>query len=126
MRSWKQAILYGVLVWALTFVGSLLLFPLKRSSQVLFDSLIPIVLTTVTVVFTNRYLGACKRAYVKEGLGLGLLWVAINWLCDLPFFSTGPMRMSFVNYMADIGLTYLLIPAITLGGGRLAARVKES
>jgi hypothetical protein len=29
----------------------------------------------------------------------------------------GPMKMSFADYMADIGLTYLIIPAVTFGLG---------
>jgi hypothetical protein len=31
----------------------------------------------------------------------------------------GPMKMPFIDYMADIGLTYSLIPIITVGFGYL-------
>jgi len=32
-------------------------------------------------------------------------------------FTRGPMPMSFINYLKDIGFTYLLIPVITVGFG---------
>ncbi len=32
-------------------------------------------------------------------------------------FSRGPMAMPFVEYMEDIGLTYLIYPVVTIGMG---------
>lgn len=32
-------------------------------------------------------------------------------------FMEGPMKMSLVDYVMDIGLTYLIIPAVTVGFG---------
>jgi hypothetical protein len=31
----------------------------------------------------------------------------------------GPMKMSFADYMKDIGLTYLIIPIVSIGFGYL-------
>jgi hypothetical protein len=55
---------------------------------------------------------------------LGLVWLAINLLLDLPLFSYGPMRMSLGDYLADVGLTYLILPAVTVGAGFQAARLQ--
>jgi hypothetical protein len=33
---------------------------------------------------------------------------------------SSPMQMSFTNYMMDIGLTYLIIPIVTIGMGYMA------
>jgi len=115
MRSARRVIFYGLLLWFFTLVISMALFPLKRSWPVLFDSIMPVALTIVTVVFVNLYFREGRACSVKDGARLGAVWLAINLLMDLPLFSYGPMRMSLRDYFADIGLTYLIIPAITLG-----------
>ena len=58
------------------------------------------------------------RDYLREGVLLGCLWFAINILIDAPLMLLGgPMKMTLPDYMSDIGVTYLLIPAITIGIG---------
>ena len=115
MRSVRKAILYGFLLWFLTLVISMALFPLKRSWPVIFDSIMPVALTVVTLVFVNLYFRRGRAWSLKEAARLGAIWLTMSLVLDLPLFSFGPMRMSLVNYVADIGLTYLIIPAITLG-----------
>ena len=56
---------------------------------------------------------------------MGAIWLIMNWLLDWPLFSIGPMRMSMVNYIADIGLTYLMLPIITVGIAYQAAQAKN-
>lgn len=125
MQSPKKVFLYGFLVWLLTLLASMALFPIKKSSQVLFDSIIPVVLSLFAVVFLNLYFRRCTTGFLKEGVWLGVSWLAINILFDLPLFSYGPMQMSLQNYMADIGLTYLLLPVLAIGMGYQAARLQE-
>ena len=115
MRSTRTLIFYGFLLWFFTLLVSLALFPLKRSWPVMFDSIMPVALTVVTVVLVNLYSRRSGAWLPKEGARLGAIWLSISLLLDLPLFSYGPMRMSLVDYIADIGLTYLIIPAITLG-----------
>jgi len=38
------------------------------------------------------------------------------------FMPEGPMRMTFVDYMRDIGLTYLIIPTVAVGMGYIAEK----
>lgn len=115
MRSARKAILYGFLLWLLTLAISMALFPLKRSWPVMFDSIMPVVLTGLTVAFVSSYIHRGEAYLMREGALLGGIWMVMNLLLDLPLFSSGPMRMSLVDYVADIGLTYLVIPTITLG-----------
>jgi hypothetical protein len=123
MQSLKRALAYGFLVWLLTLLASMAIFPLKRSWPVLFDSIMPIALALFAVMFANRYFQHCAASSLREGFALGAIWLIMNWLLDWPLFSFGPMRMSMVNYMADIGLTYLMLPIITVGIGFQATRV---
>ena len=115
MRPVRMVFFYGFLLWFFTLVISMVLFPLRRSWPVMFDSIMPVALTVVTVVFANLYFRRGRDCSLKEGARLGAIWLIISLLMDLPLFSYGPMRMSLRDYVADIGLTYLIIPAITLG-----------
>jgi hypothetical protein len=64
-----------------------------------------------------------NRAFVFEGLRLGLLWLLISVAIDAPLMLLGgPMKMTVGQYLADIGLTYLLMPVITLGLGMALAQ----
>ncbi|SRR6266404_1388935 len=125
MQSMKRAFAYGFLVWLLTLLVSMPLFPLKRSWPVLFDSIMPVALALCAVMFSNRYFQLCAARSPREGVWLGAIWLVLNWFLDWPLFSYGPMKMSMVNYFADIGLTYLLLPIITVGIAYQAAQAKN-
>ena len=125
MQSLKRAFAYGFLVWLLTLLVSMAIFPLKRSWPVLFDSIMPIALALCAMIFANRYFQRNAASSLREGVLLGALWLVMNWLLDWPLFSYGPMKMSVVDYMADIGFTYLMLPIITMGLAFQAANVKR-
>ena len=75
----------------------------------------PVVISIVTAVFATLYFNRVKANYLREGVILGTAWFVISIALDLLLFMWGPMKMSFDNYMMDIGLTYLIIPAMTIG-----------
>lgn len=110
---WKRAVFYGGLLWLIPFVVSVIIYPLKESTPALFESIMPVVITVCTVVFVILYFE--KDQLLKEGVSLGVFWLIISIVLDLLLFMEGPMKMPFTDYMADIGLTYLIIPVITSG-----------
>jgi hypothetical protein len=77
------------------------------------------VTVTITAVgFGLLYMKSVARGFLREGIGLGILWFVMAVLIDGPLMLLGgPMKMSLGQYMADIGVTYLCIPAITSGIG---------
>ena len=79
----------------------------------------PVVVTVSTVLFSNLYFRNVEAAFVKEGILLGLSWLAISVVIDLLMFMQGPMKMTLVDYVKDIGFTYLIIPTVTVGFGFL-------
>lgn len=121
-----KAILYGFLIWLVPFVVSVIIFPLHESNRPLFESIMPVVGGGSAVVLLVLYTRKLAGDYRREGVALGLLWFAISLGVDLLLFMWGPMKMSFGDYMADIGIVYLLLPIITVGAGvmldRAAAR----
>jgi hypothetical protein len=118
MAAKGKAILYGFLIWLSAFVVAFLIFPLRESSRPLFESIMPVAVTTATAVFAVIYFRRVREGFLREGVVLGCLWLAINVVIDLPLMLTGgPMQMTLGQYIADIGLTYLVVPAVTIGIG---------
>ncbi len=126
MAAKGKAILFGFFVWLAAFVVAFLIFPLRESSRPLFESIMPVVVTTATAGFDVVYFRAVRKEYLREGIVLGCLWLAINVVIDLPLMLTaGPMQMTAGQYVADIGLTYLIIPAVTIGIGMSSEQVSR-
>jgi len=122
MKSIKRAIFYGFLIWLIVFAVAMLIYPLRSSNRPLFESLMPVALVTCVTAFAVLYFQRVESRPLREGILLGVVWFIANLAIDQLMFSWGPMKMSFADYMADIGLTYLLIPVIAIGIGYLLAK----
>ena len=119
MKSIKKALLYGFLVWLIPFIVAILLSSVRKHNRPLFESLMPVVITISAVPFLILYFSKLQAHFLKEAILLGIIWLAISLILDLLLFMEGPMKMSFADYMMDIGLTYLMIPTISIGFGCL-------
>ena len=129
MALWSRALGYGVLVWLIPFAVAFALFPLKESWRSLFESVMPVTGSLAVVwlavsYFRKRKIEAGKiqvencnagAALIREGIQLGVLWMVISILIDLPLMLTPPLNYTLQEYVADIGLTYVMIPIITTG-----------
>jgi len=123
MESLRRALIYGFSIWILVFIVSVLIFPIHDSNRPLFESIMPVGISIATVFFALRYFRFVKQNCIREGYALGMVFLAVNLIIDLILFlSPGPMQMSIVDYTYDIGVTYLMIPAITIGFGYLAGQ----
>ncbi len=121
MNKNLKIILYGFLVWLIPFAVSFIIFPLKTSMRPLFESIMPLVLSIVVIILSYYFLKNLSSNFIKEGFLIGIVWYIVNIVLDLSMFMpASPMQMSFANYMMDIGLTYVMIPVITLGMGFMA------
>jgi hypothetical protein len=108
-------------MWLIPFVVAVLAFPFRSSLRPLFESIMAVAVTLAAVVLANLYFRKVEASYLKEGVFLGLVWLLISLGIDLPLVAEGPMKMTLADYMADIGLTYLIIPTVTIGFGHLLA-----
>jgi hypothetical protein len=126
MHSLKKSILFGFLVWLLPFIVAFLIFPIHESNRPLFESIMPLVIAISVVVFTCWYFKSVDKNIKAEGAKLGIIFLLISLVIDLILFMPdSPMHMSFINYIADIGLTYLMIPVITVGMAYVVDREKN-
>ncbi len=127
MAAFGRAVLYGFVVWLVPFVVAFAIFPLRESARPLFESIMPVAIAAGTVTLGVIYFQRVRVGLVREGLLLGGLWFAISVLIDAPLMLLGgPMQMSVSQYVADIGVTYLMIPVITLGLGLVRHRANRA
>ncbi|MBI1900903.1 MAG: hypothetical protein HYS13_07300 [Planctomycetia bacterium] len=126
MASWKWAILFGLVVWLVPFVVAVCIQPLRDSARPLFESIMPVVLAVVVGRLGWFYFRRVQRAWMREGLILGVLWLGISVAIDLPLMLNPPMNMTLADYLADVGLTYVLMPIITTAMGAAAAQAART
>jgi hypothetical protein len=124
MKEIKKKLMYGVLLWAIPFVVSIFVFPLRSSDRPLFESIMPVVVVLCVVIFSALYFRKwADSKFISEGIVLGILWLVISLAIDLALFMPEtPMQMSLVDYIKDIGLIYLMIPVITIGFGYILSK----
>lgn len=117
MKSIKSALLFALAVWIIPFVVAMFIFPIRESNRPLFESIMPVAVGIAVVIFTILYFKKVESNFVKEGVLLGIVFFCVSFIIDLSMFMWGPMKMSFGEYLSDIGVTYLLMPVITIGFG---------
>jgi hypothetical protein len=107
--------LYGLVSWLIPFVVALALTGLRESNRPLFESIMPVVVTSCAVTLGLRLIIQFDLRTVRTGAAIGLLWAIMNIALDLPLFSWGPMKMTLAEYFADIGLVYVIHPVVIMG-----------
>jgi len=116
MNSWGRAIGLGLLAWLIPFVVAFLAFPLRESARPVFESVMAVTVAGTAAGLGLGYLRRVPRVRAREGLAVGIVWLAICMLIDAPLMLFGgPMHMSIGAYLGDIGLTYASIPLVTWG-----------
>jgi hypothetical protein len=120
MNKYVKLVGFGFLIWLIPFLVSFVIFPLKSSNRPLFESIMPFFLVLAVMISSILYFKKIDKDSLKEGILAGVLWFVISLVIDLLLFlPASPMQISFVDYMMDIGLTYLIILMIPMGIGAL-------
>ena len=120
LKAPGMAILYGFLTWLALFIVGIVIYPIHDSNRPLFESIMPVVLTITVLFFSILYFKKADFDYFKDGVIAGLIWIIISLIIDLILFiPESPMQMTIVDYIMDIGLTYLIILVIPIGIGYL-------
>lgn len=120
MKSIKKALVYGFLSWLIPFLSSFLFFSPKGGlliDRLMFKNIMIVVGSYLAAFLIIKYFKNVDKNYIGEGLKLGLLWLAINLILDI--FILVPMgNMAIGTYFIQIGLGYLMIPAMTILTGK--------
>jgi hypothetical protein len=126
MGSRARLIGYGFLVWLIPFAVAFIVFPTRVEWRELFESIMAVTLAATVTVLAYDYLRRLRASQTGAGLVAGLVWLAISVAIDLPLMLSSFIGMSLGEYLADIGLTYLMIPVITAGIGMAFASVQRA
>ncbi len=125
MKSIKSALLFALAVWVIPFAVAMFSFPIRESDRPLFESIMPVAVCAAVVIFTILYFKKVETNFLKEGILLGIIFFFVSFIIDLSMFMWGPMKMTFGEYVSDIGVTYLLIPVITIGFGYFLSKKEK-
>ena len=118
MQSLKRALGFGFLAWAFPFAVAFLIFPIRVSNRPLFESIMPVTVTLLALVFSLAYFRHVKERFFREGILLGILWMTVSLALDLlMFLPPSPWQMPLLEYFSDIGLTYLILLFVCAGMG---------
>lgn len=117
MSNPRKALLYGFLIWLFVFGVAFVIFPLREMWRSLFESIMPVAIVLATTAFAHLYLKEVTQRVLREAVIVGVVWFLVSIVIDIPLMLTGPMQMPLVEYMADIGVTYLMIPPIVISMG---------
>jgi hypothetical protein len=107
---------YGIVLWVIPYVTAIPLLPLNDSDQLLFKTIMIVEGSIVGGILTVVYFLGVKRAFLREGIVLAVVWIVVNWLLDyggLIAFT----HMPIWRYFAEIGLRYIAmaVPTIAVG-----------
>lgn len=104
---------YGLIVWAVPFVSAIPLMGVMEADPIFFKTLMIVIGGISGAVCAVLYFNKVGRDFLKEGLILGLVWLIVNWLLD--FVVLLPLsKMPYGQYFKEIGLRYLVMPAMTV------------
>ncbi len=117
---WRKALAYGLAVWLVPLAVAFASYPIRLSNRPLFESVMTVALAATAAFFGALYCRRLRHPTLRRGFAVGLLWLVISVVCDAPFF-LGPFGMSLTEYLADVALGYLAIPAITSALGYAAS-----
>ena len=65
MKFWGKAIGYGFLVWLTPFILAFIIFPIRESARLLFESIMAVAVSATAVVFGILYLKYVSQNIVK-------------------------------------------------------------
>lgn len=82
----KLAIIFGVIIWFLTYVLTSILNPIFTDNLPNINIVVPIIIIIVTGFFGILYIRNIEKNEVIEGFLVGVIFIIIDAICDYVFF----------------------------------------
>jgi len=118
--KYLKNILYGFLAWLIPFVASFFFYSKEGGLSIdifLFKSIMIVIGSISAAFLLVSYFKKINTNYLREGITVGIVWFIINILLDLLILI--PMSgMSIADYFTQIGVRYLVIPAMAITIGK--------
>jgi hypothetical protein len=119
--TWRRRLIGAFLTWLVPFVVAI---PFYGPSgllidQQLFKSLMIVVGSITAAILIVWCFRNVETGYTREAIITGITWLLANWILDL-IVLVGLLGMTMPDYATQIGLRYLVIPAMVIAAGVLA------
>ena len=117
----KLAILFGIIIWFITYVLSLILDPIFTTFFPQVNLTIPIIIILITGLFGILYIRNIDKNEVVEGILVGIIFIIIDIILDLIVFII-PQRNTFIfgNFTIHVISMIIITLFITTFLGYLA------
>jgi EamA domain-containing membrane protein RarD len=125
MYSYARAVLYAIVLWGMVFLATFFVYPLRAENLMLFAVLRMLAQALLSVFLTVMYFRDVEEHLIRDGVKLGILLMTTSIVLDQGPFVWGLMHFSFLNYLTDTGLSYLLYPIVTVGAAFLLSADKN-
>jgi hypothetical protein len=125
---WRRRLIAGILTWLIPFMISVPFYDRNGTLMidfVLFKSIMIVVGGVTAAVLMVWFFRTVKTAFTKEAAITGVVWLVTNWMLDA-IVIVGLLHMAPFTYAAEIGLGYLMIPAIVIAAGMIADTAIET
>lgn len=119
---WGRRLIAGVLSWLVPFLAAVPFYSRDRTlaiDLVIFKSIMIVVASVTAAILIVWFFKSVSRSYTHEAVITGLVWLAMNWALDA-IVLVGILGMAVGDYITQIGIRYLMIPAIVIAAGVVA------
>lgn len=116
--TWRRRLAGAFLTWLVPFLVSIPFYG-KEGLVIdlqLFKSIMIAVGSITAAILIIWCFRPVERDYTREAIITGIVWLFANWILDLIVLA-GLLGMTLSDYAAQIGLRYLVIPAMVIAAG---------
>ena len=118
---WRRRLAGAFLTWLVPFVCAIPFYGPAGLviDQQLFKSIMIVIGSITAAILIVWCFRPVEKNFTHEAIITGIVWLIANWLLDL-IVLVGLLGMTLPDYAAQIGLRYLVIPAMVIAAGVVA------
>lgn len=118
---WRRRLIGAFLTWLIPFVCAIPFYGKDGLlvDQQLFKSIMIVVGSITAAILIVWCFRPVENNFTREAIVTGIVWLLANWILDLIVLVV-LLGMALPDYAAQIGLRYLVIPAMVIAAGVVA------
>jgi len=118
---WRRRLIGAFLTWLIPFVCAIPFYG-KDGLMIdiqLFKSIMIVIGSITAAILIVWCFRSVETSYTREAIITGITWLLANWILDL-IVLVGMLGTALPDYATQIGLRYLVIPAMVITAGVVA------
>jgi len=118
---WRRRLIGAFLTWLVPFLAAIPFYgPAGLIIDIqLFKSIMIVVGSITAAILIVWCFRPVEKNFTREAIVTGMIWLLANWILDL-IVLVGLLGTTLPDYAAQIGLRYLVIPAMVIAAGVVA------